>query len=180
MRGDGTVVRVVRRRHPESAGSSGGGAVAPETVAAVERGLAAAAWGWSEAGRSRELQLSPMQQRVFETVSRRGDTNLGGLAADLGLIPSSASRLCDRLEAAGLIVREAARADRREITVRLSVQGKRLYAEITERRREFVARALAGLSATARARLLDTLTEFGRASDLLPSGEAAGEDHRTA
>ncbi|GAA3935088.1 hypothetical protein GCM10023085_15580 [Actinomadura viridis] len=149
----------------------GDGAKAPADVSeAVERALSTAATAWNRADQGLEEHVSPIQLRAVEALARHGEVNLRGLAADLDVIPSSASRLCDRLEAAGLLVRENARSDRREIVLRLSSRGEELFAMLTLRRRTVVARALAQMSPGSRARLLDGLIEFGRA---LERGEIA-------
>ncbi|RSN67016.1 transcriptional regulator [Actinomadura sp. WAC 06369] len=147
------------------------GGVPGDVTAAVERALSTAAQLWSRADQGLEPAVSPIQLRAVEAIARFGRLNLGGLAEELGAIPSSTSRLCDRLEAAGLVVREPAPADRREIIVRLTDQGERLHGELTRRRREAVREVLEQLSPTSRGRLIDALTEFGTACDRL---EAAG------
>ncbi|MEV5826359.1 MarR family transcriptional regulator [Spirillospora sp. NPDC052242] len=146
------------------------GEVPGDVTAAVERVLSTAALLWSRADQGLEPAVSPIQLRAVEAIARFGRLNLGGLAEELGAIPSSTSRLCDRLEAAGLVVREAAPADRREIIVRLTDQGERLHGELTRRRREAVREVLEQMSATSRGRLIDALTEFGMACDRLEAG----------
>ncbi|MBW8486180.1 MarR family winged helix-turn-helix transcriptional regulator [Actinomadura parmotrematis] len=148
---------------PGAAGPGGSGLA--DLAAAVERAVATAMLAWNRADQGLEVHVSPVQLRAIETIARQDRINLGGLAAELGVIPSSASRLCDRLEAAGLILREPAQADRREIIVTLSRDGQALCASLSRRRRAVVAAALAELSAPSRARLLDSLTEFARACE---------------
>ncbi|MFA1547713.1 MarR family winged helix-turn-helix transcriptional regulator [Actinomadura chokoriensis] len=171
-----------RRPRPpgdEPAGDGAGG-VPDDVAAAMERVLSTTALLWSRAEQGLEPAVSPIQLRAVEAISRSGRLNLGGLAEELGAIPSSTSRLCDRLEAAGLIVREPARADRREIIVRLSEQGERLHAQLVRRRREVVRDVLALMSPASRARLLDALTEFGQACERRAPGGAGAVDSRTA
>lgn len=157
----------------ESPGESPGD-VPGDVTAAVERVLSTAVLLWNRADQGLEPAVSPIQLRAVEAIARFGRLNLGGLAEELGAIPSSTSRLCDRLEAAGLVVREAARADRREIIVRLTDQGERLHAELTRRRRAVVGEVLAELSPASRGRLLDALTDFGLACERRETGEADG------
>src|ERR671916_517693 len=49
--------------------------------------------------------VPPAQLRVLSIVSRNRHTNMSRLAEALDVVPSSASRLCDRLEATGLLRR---------------------------------------------------------------------------
>ncbi|GAA1808175.1 MarR family winged helix-turn-helix transcriptional regulator [Actinomadura chokoriensis] len=153
--------------------------VPDDVTAAVERVLSTTAQLWSRAEQGLEPAISPIQLRAVEAISRFGRLNLGGLAEELGAIPSSTSRLCDRLEAAGLIVREPARADRREIIVRLSDQGEQLHAQLVRRRRAAVRDVLAHLSPASRARLIDALTEFGQACERRAPGGPRALDSRT-
>ncbi|MFB4307140.1 MarR family winged helix-turn-helix transcriptional regulator [Actinomadura sp. GTD37] len=171
-----------RRPRPpgdEPAGEGTGG-VPDDVAAAVERVLSTTALLWSRAEQGLEPAISPIQLRAVEAISRAGQLNLGGLAEELGAIPSSTSRLCDRLEAAGLIMREPARADRREIIVRLSDQGEQLHAQLVRRRRAAVRDVLVLLSPGSRARLIDALTEFGQASERRAPGGGRAVDSRTA
>ncbi|WP_165495198.1 MarR family winged helix-turn-helix transcriptional regulator [Actinomadura roseirufa] len=151
-----------------------------DVTAAVERVLSEAALLWSRADQGLEPAVSPIQLRAVEAVARFGRLTLGGLAEELGAIPSSASRLCDRLEAAGLVVRESAQADRREIIVRLSDQGERLQAELTRRRRAVVGEVLAQMSPASRGRLIDALTEFGLACERSEPGLPGALGSRSA
>ncbi|WP_436498830.1 MarR family winged helix-turn-helix transcriptional regulator [Actinokineospora sp. HUAS TT18] len=105
-------------------------------------------------------RVSPPQMQVLLTVERRGPTRLTQLAADLDAIPSSASRLCDRLEAAGLVTRTTGEADRREVLMILTPAGHALIGEVRRARRERLAAVLAAMSAEGRAALLRGLAEF--------------------
>ncbi|MFA1542823.1 MarR family winged helix-turn-helix transcriptional regulator [Actinomadura monticuli] len=171
-----------RRPRPpgdEPAGDGAGG-VPDDVAAAVERVLSTTAQLWSRAEQGLEPAISPIQLRAVEAISRSGRLNLGGLAEELGAIPSSTSRLCDRLEAAGLIVREHARTDRREIIVRLSDQGEQLHAQLVRRRRAAVRDVLALMSPGSRARLIDALTDFGRAAGRRAPNGARAVDSQSA
>lgn len=108
-------------------------------------------------------RVPPSQLRVLTVLDRGGPMNLSALAHELGAIPSSASRLCDRLAAAGLLHREVSAGSRREVTLTISRQGRaRLEAFAAVRRADF-ANVLELMSPAARANLVDGLTEFGYA-----------------
>ncbi|POM25940.1 transcriptional repressor MprA [Actinomadura rubteroloni] len=96
-------------------------------------------------------------------ILERGPVNVSGLAAGLGALTSSASRLCDRLEASGLLRRDTGR-DRREVTVRLTTDGRRLLERLRVRRREELGRILSGMPAQARQSLVWGLAEFSAAA----------------
>lgn len=90
--------------------------------------------------------------------------NLTTLAQAIGAIASSASRLCDRLEAAGLLSRSIASDSRREITISLTAEGcRRLEAFDAVRHQDFSV-VLAQMSPEARESLRVGLTAFAEAA----------------
>ena len=95
-------------------------------------------------------------------VERYDGINLRRLAALLNMLLSSASRLCDRLVAAGMLEREPGRSDRREIALHLTPESARLLAELRRDRRQRLADVLAGMSDEGRQALLRGLVEFDR------------------
>ncbi|MEU5990606.1 MarR family transcriptional regulator [Spirillospora sp. NPDC047418] len=113
---------------------------------------------WSRAHNAPDVPVPSTQLRAL-FVLERGAVNISNLAGELGALVSSASRLCDRLEAAGLLTRDPGR-DRREVTVRLSEDGRALLDRLRVRRLEDLTRVLALMPASARAALLWGLTEF--------------------
>ncbi|MFB4305329.1 MarR family winged helix-turn-helix transcriptional regulator [Actinomadura sp. GTD37] len=123
---------------------------------------------WSRAHNAPDVPVPSTQLRAL-FVLERGPVNVSNLAGELGALVSSASRLCDRLEAAGLLARDPGR-DRREVTVRLSAGGQALLDRLRVRRLEELSRVLALMPASARAALLWGLTEFHEAASK-PGGE---------
>lgn len=117
---------------------------------------------WSRAHNAPDVPIPSTQLRAL-FVLERGPVNISRLAGELGALVSSASRLCDRLEAAGLLTRDPGR-DRRQVTVRLSGDGQELLDRLRLRRRESLTRVLAEMPAAAQAALLWGLTEFHEAA----------------
>ncbi|WP_428963869.1 MarR family winged helix-turn-helix transcriptional regulator [Micromonospora fluostatini] len=115
---------------------------------------------WEAARERTTHRLSSAQLRAVVVVDRRDGINLRRLAAELNMLLSSASRLCDRLEAAGMLEREPGRVDRREISLHLTPQARRLLAELQADRRQRLTEVLAGMSAAGRQALLRGITEF--------------------
>lgn len=95
------------------------------------------------------------------------DRNVGELARELRIQPSTATRLCDRLVRRRLIRRVPDRTNRREIIVSLSPKGRALVEAVTERRRQEIALIMRRVPAAQRAAIVDALTVFQ---------QAAGED----
>ena len=77
---------------------------------------------------------------------------------------SSASRLCERLVAAGLVERSPSVINRRELTLSLTTDGEQLLAELDRQRREEIAAVLAQMPAPARTALITGLQAFSAAS----------------
>lgn len=100
------------------------------------------------------------QLQMLETIARLRTPGLSELADALGVIPSSASRLCDRLTAAGLARRATGSGDRRRVSVELTPEGDRVHAELVARRRRELGRVLSHMTEDGRTALLRGLDEF--------------------
>jgi DNA-binding MarR family transcriptional regulator len=85
-----------------------------------------------------DIVTSP-QLRVLVMIASRGPQNLGAVATELGVHPSNATRTCDRLVNAGLIVRREDPADRRYVVLSLAPEGASLVNTVLEHRRNAVA-----------------------------------------
>ncbi|WP_121433203.1 MarR family winged helix-turn-helix transcriptional regulator [Actinomadura pelletieri] len=138
------------------------GEEAAESAAALDDAAFALMDVWSRAHTAPDVHVPSTQLRAM-FVLERGPVNVTHLAGELGALVSSASRLCDRLEASGLLTRDHGR-DRREVTVRLSADGRALLDRLRRRRREELTRVLALMPTSARAALLWGLAEFHEAA----------------
>jgi DNA-binding MarR family transcriptional regulator len=101
-----------------------------------------------------------VQFRALVVLRADPATNLGQLAAALGVTPSSATRMCDRLVDRGLIDRADAPDNRREIRLRLTAAGRRLVDRATRIRRRHLQTVLAAMPAEERDRLVPVLEAF--------------------
>ncbi|HEU4423810.1 MAG TPA: MarR family transcriptional regulator [Pilimelia sp.] len=146
-----------------------------ELAAAVDDAAVALLSVWDGAREQLATRLSGSQLRALLAVEDNPGINLGGLASRLTMILSSASRLCDRLVAAGLLERETSRLDRREIALNLTAAGAALLFELRAERRRRLAGVLAKMSVGGRAGLLRGLREFGVTADApaTPSAQTA-------
>lgn len=144
-------------------------------VASSVEAAAEALVGVLESARGRqETSISPTQVRVLSIINSRPGTNVNRLAELLDVVPSSASRLCDRLEAVGLLRRAADERDRREVRLVLTAAGTAALRELRERRTEAVRAVLDRMPHRARQELLASLLAFGKAAAQL----AADPSHR--
>ncbi|QNI09243.1 MarR family transcriptional regulator [Mycobacterium kubicae] len=113
------------------------------------------------------------QLRVLVMVDTRGPLNLAGVAAGLGVNPSNASRICDRLIKAGLLNRQEAADDRRNITLTLSAAGRQLVDKVIEHRRTAIIRVLGDMEREDREALKTALDRFATAAGEPMAGDAA-------
>ncbi len=126
-------------------------------VAVAARSLAAA-----------EADVTLPQYRALVLLSSRGDHNVGALAEALGIHPSSATRLCDRLFSKGLITRSNAEGSRREVTVTLSADGRALVRSVTARRTREMRRIVDRLDHDTQQALVGAFDQFAGAAGELP------------
>ncbi|MFV2100825.1 MarR family winged helix-turn-helix transcriptional regulator [Micromonospora sp. LOL_024] len=110
------------------------------------------------------LSVSPTQLRVLSLLKDRPEINVNGLAELLDVVPSSASRLCDRLEAIGLVRRMAEPSDRREVRLTPTAAAESLLGEVRSRRHEAVQAVLDRMPARVQQDLLRALQAFAQAS----------------
>ncbi|MCU1677322.1 MAG: transcriptional regulator [Frankiales bacterium] len=120
---------------------------------------------WTRTAGGVAHEVSASQLRALLYISRAGTTNLTQLAESLGAMLSSASRLCERLVAAGLVQRTASAANRRELTLSLSSDGARLLERLEAKRRDDIAGILDRMPAAARSALLSGLEAFSVAAE---------------
>lgn len=87
---------------------------------------------FSEA-RAVEVGLTPQQHQALLAIraAPSDQATIGYVAERLILKPHSATGLVDRLEAQGLVVREASREDRRRALLRLTPTAFRILAELS-------------------------------------------------
>lgn len=104
------------------------------------------------------------QWRVMVLIHTRGSMNLSSVAAELDVNPSNASRTCDRLTKAGLLDRRESEIDRRQITLTLSAQGRKLVQKVIRRRRTAIRKVLLNMPSHARDGLAEALSTFADAA----------------
>ena len=104
------------------------------------------------------------QYRALVVLHTRGEQNVGVLSELLGIHPSSATRLCDRLAAKKLVQRSAARDSRREVILSLSAKGQALVRKVTEIRRAEIARIVGRVPADLRPAMVTALLIFAEAA----------------
>ncbi|MFJ6391098.1 MarR family winged helix-turn-helix transcriptional regulator [Streptomyces sp. NPDC091972] len=120
---------------------------------------------WSVAAQGASLRLSPHQLRALRVLESEPGLNLTALAESLDIGPPTASRLCDRLEAAGLLERLLHPHRRREVQIVLTGRGRQVLNEVAARRSQALAAVLAAMGPGERSALSGGLRAFLSAQD---------------
>lgn len=120
-----------------------------------------------------EEQVTLAQYRVLVVLASQGQKRLADLADSLGVNPSTATRVCDRLVAKRLIRRSRAQGDRREIRVGLTPVGRELVDEVTSLRRREIRRLVAAVPVPARAEVVSGLRALADAAGEVPDPDWA-------
>lgn len=108
--------------------------------------------------------VSAAQLRALLVVERRERTNLRSLGDALGSRAPSVSRLCDRMEAMGLVERVPSPTSRREVELRLRVRGRTLLEEYRAIRTSELVAIVERMEPEAVAALCEGLAAFRAAA----------------
>lgn len=120
-------------------------AVSARCLASVDRGITLA------------------QFRMLRALDSHTQLSLTRLADQLGVNPSTAFRMAERLHSLGMLTRTANDADRREAPLSLTPTGRHIVAEVSTRRRTDITRIIAAIPRGQQPTLLTalhTLTAF--------------------
>ncbi len=115
--------------------------------------------------------ISIAQYRTLVVLASRGPQKLADLAAQLGVTPPTAGRMCDRLTRRGLVTRHRMQADRRVLRISLTAAGRRIVDDATRQRRVFLSGILQALPAGQRRELAAALRAFAAAAGEVPDEE---------
>ncbi|MFF1410734.1 MarR family winged helix-turn-helix transcriptional regulator [Streptomyces sp. NPDC058289] len=143
-----------------------------DRLSATAREVAQAATGlvdlWDRTAQAASPRLSDLQLRALTATRRHPGINLTRLAEEVGARAPAASRLCDRLEAAGLLHRRRSEDDRREVGLVLTRHGHEAIDELHERRFQALRQVLGDMPPDRRRCLLEGLRAFTRATGTPP------------
>lgn len=133
-------------------------------VGSAESGLSVLLEACERAVEEVGVAVPPVQLRALLVIDRAGSLNLSRLAGLLGASASAASRLCDRMQAAGLVSRDRAVVSRREIVVVPTESGRRLAEWVRGRRQAALEILLNSMSPEGRRALAHGLMELSAAT----------------
>jgi DNA-binding MarR family transcriptional regulator len=118
-----------------------------------------------------EGEISLQQYRALVVLASRGPQRPVDLAQALGVDPSTATRLCDRLVRKRLISRRRQGDDRREVRLDLATGGRRLVENVTALRRAEIERILKLVPPEEHRSLIEAFTTFGNAAGEVPDDQ---------
>ena len=117
-----------------------------------------------------EESLTLPQFRTLVILASRGPLRLTHLAEHLAVNPSTALRMAERLNTAGMIDRAPNPENRRESILALTDGGRRVVVQVTSRRREEIAAIVERMPRTHRDQLIEALEAFSAAGGEPPAG----------
>jgi DNA-binding MarR family transcriptional regulator len=100
------------------------------------------------------------QAAALEALGTEGPTRLGDLGRSLGIAPSTLTRNLARLEASGLVRREADAEDARSFRVALTSPGRKAARAVAAQEEDFAREVLERIPAARRALVLESLGEL--------------------
>jgi len=104
------------------------------------------------------------QFRTLVVLDNREEINLNTLADLLSVTSSTAMRMINRLLTSGMVTRRDNPANRREVLLGVTDEGRRLVRQVTARRREEIARIVADMPDARRDELVAALRAFADAA----------------
>lgn len=122
------------------------------------------------------LQLTPSQAQTLMWLGHDGRLTMGELARRLSITEKTVTGVVDRLERAGLVLRERSVTDRRVIHCGLTSSGQRAYQRVDRTLRQHMYQFLELLDAEDRKALFRLMEKL--ASRLEDSSRAPGDSSR--
>ena len=123
----------------------------------------------SIAEKAHEVTLA--QFRALVVLQSRGPQSLQDLATELDVVPSTATRMCDRLVDKGLVTRSLTEEDRRKIRLEVTQSGRDVVATVSRRRRSEIRRIVAQMDLEERESLVEAMEAFALAAGEVPESQ---------
>ncbi|HUC36740.1 MAG TPA: MarR family transcriptional regulator [Acidimicrobiales bacterium] len=153
---------------PASASASGTVADDEELTDAIIRASRALVGIAVQSLSASDEEVTLPQYRTLVTLTYGGGRRLADLASSLGVSPSTATRMCDRLVRKGLITRTRDEIDRREVNLEVTPAGRQIVEGVIERRRSDVGKLLKLIPRSTRNQLVESLNILASATDETP------------
>jgi DNA-binding MarR family transcriptional regulator len=118
-----------------------------------------------------DAEVTLPQYRALVVLASRGPQRMVDISTELGVNPSTGTRMCDRLVRKGLARRYRTATDRRAVRLTLTPAGRHLVQEVTTRRRIELTRVVADMPDQHRAPVIAALRAFATAAGEVPEQE---------
>jgi DNA-binding MarR family transcriptional regulator len=159
---------VPRKRTVPSAGETENQAQVVDALLMASRALVAIA-ARSLADRDAEVTLP--QFRALVVLASRGPQRVVDISAELGIDPSTGTRLCDRLVRKSLVRRQRSATDRRVVRVALNAAGRDLVDQVTGHRRDELLRIVSAMPGRWQPGVAEALHAFAEAAGEIPEDQ---------
>ncbi len=120
-----------------------------------------------------EDQVTFVQFRMLVVIASRGPLNLGEVARHMGVHPSNATRMVDKLVTAGLVERTDDPADRRYLSLILTPAGHDVVEQVMSHRRQAISKVMDAMPSSRRRTLASVLESFAEVAGEPPGAEEA-------
>jgi DNA-binding MarR family transcriptional regulator len=111
------------------------------------------------------------QYRALVVLASRGPQRVVDISTELGVNPSTGTRMCDRLVRKKLIRRYRPANNRREVRLSLTSTGQQLVEEVTLRRRQEISQFVEGMPQTWYRPVTQALRSLSSAVGEVPESE---------
>lgn len=118
-------------------------------------------------------EITLPQYRLLVVLCARGPQRLVELAESLGALPSTATRMCDRLAAKRLVRRARSPQDRRIVIVSVTGDGRDLVRQVSDGRRRELQEILGQIRPEDRPPVVAALRVFSAAAGEVPEADWA-------
>lgn len=108
------------------------------------------------------------QYRALVVLAAQGPQKVADIAAELGVAPSTGTRMCDRLIRKGLIRRHRLPTDRRVVRLTLTAAGRQLVDRVMRRRRKELSAVVAATAEVWHPAVAPALRAFAAAAGDVP------------
>ena len=108
------------------------------------------------------------QYRALVVLAAKGPQKVVDIAAELGVAPSTGTRMCDRLIRKGLVRRHRSTSDRRVVRLTLTGTGRYLVERVMRVRREKLAEIVATTAELWHPAVAPALRAFAAAAGVVP------------
>jgi DNA-binding MarR family transcriptional regulator len=118
-----------------------------------------------------DAEVTLPQYRALVVLASRGPQRVIDISTELGVTPSTGTRMCDRLVRKGLARRSRSASDRREVRLALTPTGRELVQEVTNRRRTELERLVKAIPAASHQPVTAALRALSEAAGEVPESE---------